>query len=215
MRVAFFFAAFLVGSAASAQEAFVNRYHIYIQQGRQEFLGKTAQEMNTPEGQAILSAAAIYFGIPPEAVALATGAIASVTAEQRSDEEFSGLINSMEGYTICFAENVCDGVGCGTVGAGKHGIETHNDSTFNGTVMRVIPGQWDRDGLSWYLFAPIITSSDSRVDAWFDVGFVRAEGDWMNEFNCQPNGFHPFLARNNDTILDQACSPSEGVWCSN
>jgi hypothetical protein len=208
----FGFVLFIFASPALSQELFVDRYRITIQQDRQTFFEKTAQEAQTPEGQAIIGSVSAYLGIPPKYIAVGVAGVSSLTSDQRSDEEFSGLIQSAPGYTICFAATSCVGQACG-LGAGEHGIETHGDSTFNGTVTRVIPGQWSYDGLGWYLFAPISVTKDSRVDAIFDVGVVKAEGNWMETFNCQPNGFHPWLARNNVTTLNKPCEPSEGAWC--
>jgi hypothetical protein len=209
--IKYFFALLLV-TPAFAQELYVDRYRIRIQQDRLTFFEKTSKEAQTPEGQAIIGSVSTYLGIPPEYVAIGMEGLSVLTSEQRSEEEFSGLIQSAPGYTICFARTSCVGQGC-DLGAGEHGIETHGDSTFNGTVMRVIPGRWELDGLGWYLFAPIRASRDSRVDALFDVGVVKAEGDWMTKFNCQENGFHPWLARNNSTSLDVPCSAGEAAWC--
>ena len=202
----------LVPNVSFAQDVLVSRYHVYINQERQGFLAKTAEEMATPEGELILAAAAAYLGIPPEQVTAAAAVVVELARERQTVEEYSGLIQSPPGWTICFARTMCEGTGCGNVGAGMHGIETHGDSTFNGTIHRVLPGEWNFDGLSWYLFSPERASGDSRVDAWFDVGIVQAEGDWMNEFNCDPTGEHSWLARNNVTTLNTSCDRAQ-PWC--
>lgn len=184
-----------------AQEYIVQRYSIYIQRDKLSFVDKGIKEANTREGRAILSAAATLAGANPETVnGIITAAQNFLPAQKQQD--MRGVIQSKPGYTICYAKPV------GPLGAGEHDIETHGDSTWNTSLIRVIPEKNQNfDGLAWYIVAPTKADTDTRVNGTYDIVFVRADPGWQSRFpGCRPTGEHPWLARNNHTRVNVACS---------
>jgi len=194
---------------AQAQDVVVNHFDWFVQHDKMSIIEKTIKEANTPEGQAIISAVAAYVGIDPKTTSIALAAAASFKPPAQQ-QDMSGLIQTPPGYTICFARPSNP-----NPGAGDKGIETHGDTTFNGTIVRVIPG-YNFDGLAWYMVVPTTAGGDHRVATSFDVVTVKADPGWQNRYkNCEPTGEHAWLARNNETHLNVPCSHGEGAWCPN
>lgn len=190
-----------LNTGANAQEILVQRYNVHIQRDKLSIIEKTTKELNTPEGRALVTAVAMYFGVNPAAInaGIAEGAKMIVPGGQ---QDMSGLIRTPVGYTICYARPSNP-----NMGAGQHGIETHGDTTFNTTLMRVIPGRNNDDGLGWYMVVPRKAGTDTRVSGSFDVAWVRADPGWRQRYpQCRPSGEHPWLARNNSTSLNVKCT---------
>lgn len=208
---AFFFAAYLISSlnCASAQddpEILVNRYNVLIQRDKLNVLQKTAKELNTSEGQAVVSAACFVIGCDPISInaSIAEGARMIVPEGQ---QDMNGIIQTPVGYTICYAEPSNQ-----NMGAGDKGIETHGDTTFNTTILRVVPGVNNLDGLGWYMVVPFKARTDTRVNAAFDVVWVKAAPGWQQLYpQCEKRGEHPWLARNNSTSLRVPCTLANDV----
>ncbi|SFV01025.1 hypothetical protein [Bradyrhizobium arachidis] len=187
--------------SALAQDVLAQRYNVFIQHDKVSFIQKTIKELNTPEGRAVLSAAAAYLGVDPATVNAAIAGTADMVVP-KDQQDSRGIIRSSEGYTICLAKPSNE-----NMGAGQHGIETHGDTTFNTSLVRVIPGRNNDDGLVWYTVVPFKASTDTRVAGSFDVVFVKASPGWRERYpNCRPSGEHPWLARNNHTQLNVKCT---------
>jgi hypothetical protein len=200
----------IIGPAlAQEDKVLVNEYYWIVQQPKVNIAENTLKQLNTPEGKAIIGTAATLIGLDPTLTGTIigiAGAASKLTSSQNGDER-SGLIQSPVGYTICAARPSNP-----HYGAGDKGIETHCDTTFNSTILRVHPGV-NLDGLGWYMAVPRKVGCDSRVAAPFVVVWVKADPGWQNQHHCEPTGEHPWLARNNSTRLNVACNPSERPLC--
>lgn len=188
--------------AVSAQtDVLAQRYDVFIQHDKLNVFQKTVKELNTSEGRIVLGAAATYLGLDPNSTNAAVAGSAHMVVPN-GPEEFRGIIKSPAGYTICLAKPANP-----NMGAGEQGIETHGDTTFNATLIRVIPGKNNDDGLAWYIVVPFKAGTDTRVTGSFDVVWVKASPGWQQRWpGCRPSGEHPWLARNNHTQLNVKCS---------
>ncbi|WP_271504272.1 hypothetical protein [Bradyrhizobium sp. CCBAU 11357] len=185
----------------SAQDVLVQRYNVFVQRDQQSFIEKTVKELNTPEGSAVLTVVGTYLGMDPKILNAAVAGTASLVVPS-NQQDTSGIIRSPEGYTVCLARPADP-----KMGAGQHGIETHGDTTFNTTLLRVIPGKVSDDGLSWSMSVPKKRGTDTRVAGSFDIVFVKADPGWRERYPaCRPAGEHPWLARNNRTQLNARCT---------
>ena len=195
-------------SGAHAQDVIVNHYEVLKQCKKMSFFDKTIKELNTPEGRALISIAGKLVGINPDIVNIATRAIP--IKGQSNVQDTYPFIRSPVGYTICSAapSNL-------NTGSGMHGIETHGDTTFNSTIRRVMKDRnLNDDGLAMYMVVPCKASTDTRVQAGFDVTFVKADPGWREKYKaCLPSGTHPWLARNNSTTLNVKCNPARDNYC--
>lgn len=188
-------------AAQAEEEILAQRYDVNIQKDKLTILEKTTKELATPEGQALVTAVATYFGLPADKinVGIATAAKFVVPGGQ---QDTSGIIRTPVGYTICYAKPSNE-----NMGSGDKGIETHGDTTFNTSLIRVIPGKNNDDGLAWYMSIPHKAGTDTRVAGSFDVVWVKADPGWQVRYKqCRPSGEHPWLARNNSTTLNAKCS---------
>ncbi|WHO74621.1 hypothetical protein [Rhizobium sp. BT03] len=175
-------------------DVLVSHFEVLKQCNRMSFIDKTAKELNTPEGKALITVAAGALGVDPTLVGLAVAAIP--IEGQNNEQDTHPFIRTPKGYTICTARpsNL-------NTGSGQYGIETHGDTTFNSTIIR----DPAKNGLAMYMVVPCKRSTDTRVQAGFDVTFVKAAAGWEQKYpNCQKTGSHPWLARNNGTTLDPA-----------
>ena len=196
----------LIAAPCFAQDVLVRHFEVFVEHRKQNIVEKTVSELNTTQGKALVSAVSTYVGIDPTVTSIAISAVAQRIGSFA--QESKGLIQTPVGYTVCYALPSNP-----HAGAGDKGIETHGDSTFNGTIVRVIPG-YNFDGLAWYMFVPNAAGHDSRVTTAFDVVAVKADPGWQNRYkNCEPTGEHAWLARNNGTRVNVSCSRAEGVWC--
>jgi hypothetical protein len=81
-------------------------------------------------------------------------------------------------------------------------VTTREDSTFNTTVLRVIPGKQNFDGLAYYVVAPR-KKKKVVVDASFAILYANASvPNWFSTYQCMKTGDHPWLSRNNSTQLN-------------
>jgi hypothetical protein len=119
-------------AAQAEEEILAQRYDVNIQKDKLSIIEKTTKELTTPEGQALVTAVATYFGLPADKIniGIATAAKFVVPGGQ---QDTSGLIRTPVGYTICYAQPSNP-----NMGSGDKGIETHGDTTFNTSLLRVI-----------------------------------------------------------------------------
>jgi hypothetical protein len=192
----------MYSTAAYADEEFLaQRYDVNIQKDKLTILEKTTKELTTPEGQALVTVVATYFGLPADKINVGIAAAAKFIVPG-GQQDTSGLIRTPVGYTICFAKPSNP-----NMSSGDKGIETHGDTTFNTSLIRVIPGKNNDDGLAWYMSIPRKAGTDTRVAGSFDVVWVKADPGWQERYKqCRPSGEHPWLARNNSTTLNAKCS---------
>lgn len=196
----------LPAGAVSSQEILVNRYDVLIQRDKLDIFQKTGKELNTPEGKAIVAAACAYFGCDADKVNVGIAEAAKFIVPS-GQQDMKGLIQTPVGYTICYATPSNP-----NMGAGDKGIETHGDTTFNTTLLRVVPGVNEFDGLGWYMVVPFKAGTDTRVNAVFDVTWVKADPGWQQKYpQCRKRGEHPWLARKNETHLNVPCTLGTAV----
>lgn len=183
---------FLVAASSSfAQndDILVQRFSVKIEQ-RLNFFDKTLKEAGTPEGKAIIGAAASYFGVPQAIVSIA---LAATLDSKQQGEAYYKNIASPTGYTICYAK---------PLGEPYHGVESSQDSTFNAVIRRPLPGGSQFDGLAMYLVVPRKTVT-TRAMSTFDVAFVKNPPGWQQyPQQCRPTGEAAWLSRNNNTRLN-------------
>src|SRR5262245_19991749 len=110
---------------SAAQDVLAQRYNVYVQKDKLNVFQKTIKELNTPEGQAVLTVVAAYIGVDPGTVNAAVAGTADMIVPN-DQQDTSGIIRTPVGYTICLAKPSNP-----NMGAGQHGIETHGDTTFN------------------------------------------------------------------------------------
>jgi hypothetical protein len=190
----------LLAQSAWGQDVLVAHYEVLRQCGRDLFNQSQLGALNSAFGKDLVSKGAALAGVDPAAVEIGVRQIPAEHANDRGQDTYP-LVRSPVGYTVCAASPSNP-----NMGAGQAGIETHGDTTFNATILRVIPGITHDDGLAMYLVVPCKRSTDTRVQASFDVTFVRAEPGWQDRFKCSATGSHPWLARNNSTSLNVPCS---------
>jgi len=188
-------------SKGVAQEYLLQRYDPSVQHGKSSSFIKTIKELNTKEGRAAVNALASYIGVDPAKIDAGIARTTDIIIPS-DQEDIGGLIRAPEGYTICYAKPAMD-----DIGPGHRGIETYGDTTFNTSLVRVIPDKNNDDGLVWKLVVPFETITDARVTGVFDIVFVKADPGWRQRHReCRPSGEHPWLARNNHTSLNVPCS---------
>jgi len=178
---------------AEQEQVLVARYNWLVARPKTNIIPNFIKQLNTPKGKVIIGLVAPYLGVSGELISIGVANIPiHVTG---GPQDFRGVIQSPVGYTICYARPFNP-----NLGAGDKGIETHGDTTFNATVLRVIPGT-NQDGLAWYMVVPQKVGTDTRVHAPFEVVWVKADPGWETRYkNCKPTGEHSWLARNNHTI---------------
>ena len=135
-------------SSGEAQEdILVQRYNLNIQRDKLNVAQQAAKAISDPKDIPIFfpGVAGILTSYPAD---VSVGAAAAKMIIPSGKQDMSGLIQTPPGYTICLAKPV-EGSG-----AGQHGIETHGDTTFNTTLLRVLPNRNNVDGLGWYLVVP-------------------------------------------------------------
>ncbi|TBY41605.1 hypothetical protein [Rhizobium leguminosarum] len=175
-------------------DVIVSHFEVLKQCKKMSFIDKTIKEAKTPEGKALITVAAGALGVDPTLVGFAVAAI-PIEGQNNSQDTYP-FIRSPVGYTICSARpsNL-------KMGSGQYGIETHGDTTFNSTIKR----DPTTNGLGMYMVVPCKVGTDTRVQAGFDVIFVKAAAGWEQKYpTCQKTESHPWLARNNGTTLDPA-----------
>lgn len=196
----------LSAATANSQEILVNRYDVLVQHDKLNVFHKTGQELDTDEGRALVAAACAYFGCDPSKVSAGIAGAAKLIVPG-GQQDMKGLIQTPVGYTICYAAPSNP-----NMGSGDKGVETHGDTTFNTTLLRVAPGVSDLDGLAWYMSVPFKAGTDTRVNAVFDVTWVKASPGWQQKYpQCRKRGEHPWLARNNETQLNVPCTLGTAV----
>lgn len=183
-------ACIIYGNTAFAQDMLVANYSVTIAKDKLSFVEKTIKEANTPEGRALISAAAAGAGVDPNTVSVAMAALAAAKGKTEGEAYYRN-ITSPKGYTICTAKP--HGL------KSYNGVESHGDSTFNSTIVR----NKDFDGLSMYMVVPQKASTDTRVSSNFYLTFVSKTKDFVSKYpKCQKTGWHPWLSRNNSTRLN-------------
>ncbi len=203
MRNIFAFGCACVGAAlastADAQEILVNRYDVLVQHDKVDIVQKTTKELTTKEGQAVVAAACAFFGCDPDKVNASIAEAAKLIVPN-DKQDMRGIIRTDVGYTICEAKLI------GPRGAGDKDVETHGGSTFNTTIYRVVPGASNDDGLGWYMSVPFKVGTDTRVNAVFDVYWVKADAGWQTKYpQCRKTFEHPWASTNNETRLNVPC----------
>jgi len=179
------------------QQFFIKREKPY------SFVEQTSQEKEhvweikikdpaSPQGKALITTVASYFGVPESSVGIALTA----TFEQGKTGGAAYYINvpSPNGYTICNAMPVEDGY---------HGVESSQDSTFNAVIRRPVRAS-QFDGLATYLVVPTKTHT-TRSMSTFNVTFVKNPPGWQHYPQCRPTGEAAWLSRNNNTRLNVPC----------
>ena len=188
-------------------DVIVGHFEWLIQRHRISLIAKSPKEATTPQGKALIAAAARYLGINPRVTSIGLASL-EVKKPPTGVGESEGLIQSPVGYTICYSRP------SNPMGAKQSGIETHGDAIFNAAIVRAIPG-YNFDGLAWYIKVSSNGGSDNRVVASFDVVMVKLIPGWQNHYkNCEPTGEQPWISKSNLTQLNVPCSPtSDGPWC--
>ena len=135
-------------------------------------------------------------GVDPAKTTVVIEAIAAVVTDTQGNEDIRDLIQAPPRYTICYAGPV-------NPNAAYHGIATTEDSLFNTSILCVVSAKGQNfDGLGWNTVAPHKVGGTVRIDASFEVVFVKAVPGWQNLYkNCEATGQHPWLSRNNETRL--------------
>ena len=189
----------LANAQQLSEDVIYSQHHFYIENdgaGIIPVLVNTVKQGNTDEGKLIIGTVLSFVGVDPATTTAGIEAIAAVVTDTQGNEDIRGLIQAPPGYTICYASPV-------NPNGAYHGIETTEDSSFNTSIMRVdlAKGQ-NFDGLGWNTVAPHKVGVTVRIDASFEVVFVKAVPGWQNLYkNCEATGEHPWLSRNNETRL--------------
>jgi hypothetical protein len=183
----------LAASSAFAQnnDIITQQYSVKIEQ-YQSFWDKTVKEAASPQGKALIAAAASYFGVPESIVGIALDVL--IDSKQQGEAYYINY-PSPPGYTICYAM---------PDGGPYHGVESSQDSTYNAGIRRPVPAS-QFDGLATYLVVPKKASTTTRAMATFTVAFVKNPPGWQKYPQCRPTGEAAWLSRNNNTQLNVPC----------